>query len=172
MGSFIEIEATGRDKITSFRLAHDFLHGHVSGEENELATSFPDYMNNDVHCQMGNRLRVIGCKNKLNEIVNHAVLARLTSQSMLTVSAIQPVPDNHIHVRFIRDRSLDKAKKKERETGEKAQFVRMPSIERQSKENKYPHRVFVRKELAIEPVKGSFSSFGLSKDGSTVPYWK
>lgn len=172
MTYFIEFQALGSSKSNTFRLIHDLFHGHVSGDENFLAISYPEYQCNDLDCRLGNRIRAVGNEKDLVELSENPAVKRLLLQNMIAVGEITTIPDNHINVRFVRDRTLDKAKKLEKETGEKASFIKMPFFERKSKKNKYAHKVFIRKELSMDPVVGQYSSFGLSKDGTTVPYWK
>jgi CRISPR-associated endoribonuclease Cas6/Csy4 subtype I-F len=172
MDYFIEFEAINSNKKSAFRLIHDLFHGHVSGDENFLAISYPEYQCNDLGCRLGNRIRVVGNKKDLIRLSGNLAIKRLLLQNMIAVGEITKIPKNHINVRFIRDRTLDKAKKIEKETGEKAEFLKMPFFERKSYKNKYAHKVFIRKELSMDPVFGQYSSFGLSKDGTTVPYWK
>jgi len=110
---------------------------------------------------------------------------RLTKiKDILRLSTILPTPETATHATFSRVQQNQSASKLRRfisrnqPTDEQIRAYKAkmhqsglqePFVELKSSSTEQLHRIYIRKEMKDSAQAGSFTSYGLSKDGSTVP---
>ncbi|WP_419537197.1 type I-F CRISPR-associated endoribonuclease Cas6/Csy4 [Endozoicomonas sp.] len=131
---------------------------------------------------IGKTLRIFSTYSQLIELKNHPSLKKIVSSKEVDFSPIAEVPPHAVPVRFIRDRSVDHYFlncRKHEEFREKAGTLRrLPCISFTSSGFSSPHNkghcfsVFVRREEADQHITGPYTNYGLSRSGSTVPWFE
>jgi len=159
---------------SSFRSIHNQL---VKTSLSEVGLSFPDYGE-----YLGHSIRLHGTAEQLSVFHGKSWLG----QHALTIhhSDIQPIPTQVSHATFSRVQQNQSASKLRRfisrnqPTDEQIRAYKAkmhqsglqePFVELKSSSTEQLHRIYIRKEMKDSAQAGSFTSYGLSKDGSTVP---
>lgn len=172
-----------RNKV--FNLIHGTLNQNFAGK---IGLSFPDYKENT----LGKRIRAFGTFEDLNVLTHQSKLIGLAESGAVRINAILPVPKLVSAARFIRDRRMEKQAKaflarskrrrEKRGTQEKSiaqphqqnendKTTILPYLKLQSTSNRFTFSLYIRKEPAIDIQHGTYSGYGLSHDGSTVPWF-
>ena len=183
---FFDIQLSDSSSFFPLLVIYKILHGIMSGKEDQnIAIGFPEY-----YCDqgingtstIGKTLRIFSTYSQLIELKNHPSLKNIANTEEVNSSPIAEVPPHAVPVRFIRDRSVDRYFlncRKHEEFREKAGTLRrLPCISFTSSGFSSPHNkghgfsVFVRREDADQHITGSYTNYGLSHSGSTVPWFE
>lgn len=149
------------------------FHGAMKcyGDNSPVAIALPKWSHNKDpnKATFGNIIRFFGDQVDLSVWSTNATLDKLEESGSISVQPINKVPENCPHVRYIRDRLIEKAKK----YGNEDQILAYPpSTMLRSKSNgkAYPIRIRMEKSTCLV---GLFTSFGLSNGDNpgTVPFF-
>ena len=155
-----------------------FVHGLSKGAA-ELAPrvglAFPEWQpgHKPHECSIGSHIRVIGDKLSVMQMHRHHKVGEMAESGLFLIGDVEKVPEDAVEVSFVRDRQYEKysrLKRKYPDIKHKSLDVSLPCILLDSKSSGrrwYP--VIVRMERAGGRVDGVFNSYGLCKDGTTVP---
>ena len=190
----VEMTVTRGDDVhlVQSKLLH-ILHGfNRSMDEPGVGVSFPKWFAHldQKQSTVGTVFRFVGDRTILTIFAVNASLSDLADHEVVDISGIKEVPTDVDEVRFIRDRLLERYRKESDDQSIESfskyveaksltcqQFggsVLMknawpPAVALKSKQNRKVYPIRVRMESSSEIVSGHFSSYGLSKEGSTVP---
>jgi len=154
------------------------LHGINKRKLGVLGLSLPEYNEEN----LGDIFRIISFnKNNLIEYIHHPIIQLLIKTQAVTNASIIESVNSKNEIRFIRDRRYDRRRighwvnqgyseneAKERitmlnEIKEPLHFIWMRS------NNGNLFKIYIRKESTPNRLDGLFNSYGLSKEGATVP---
>lgn len=150
------------------------VHGHITANElNKIALGFPKYYEsvNPLQSTLGDTLRVVGDRFALNMLSKSPTLFGLEEDFGIEVGKIKEVPESEVlEVIFTRDRSIDKKIKFGYETKTKINRDPFPpyvDITSKSKRSSFP--LHVKMKPANARVDGTYSTYGMSVEGSSFP---
>lgn len=150
----------------------------VDLRSNSIGVSFPDYGKT-----LGQRLRLHGAQQKLNELENCDWIGRM--KDYCQSSAVLPVPEGIKHRtvsrqqdnmseanlrRLIKRGSIDSAEVEAYKYKMVEQYQKGPYLELQSSKGGRYRRYIVLGDLVDKEVVGEFNQFGLSKT-ATIPWF-
>ena len=168
---YFEIRSNEGSKVASILIAKvvSILHAvtKVDGQS-PIGINFPfmqEHKNENV-TSFGETMRVFGTKGDLLVFLRNASLSALLEEPDLTVSKIQEVPDDAAFVQTLRDRTVERRKKLKIKVERYFPYMKLKSLS-----NKKKFSLFIKTKTVQEPTPGYFSTYGLSKDGSTTPYF-
>lgn len=146
---------------------------------NRIGLSFPAMKQTPGDC-----LRLHGTENDLKAVIGgdwrYSLLMFVQIQPVLpapataqycTVQRIQKKSVNNRRLRSIRKGWLSEEEAITRIPGDADHRLDLPFIVVRSHSSQQTVKIFIRQQLQSEPVAGEFSSYGLSKAGSTVPWF-
>lgn len=136
--------------------------------ESPIGTSFPYWQN---HTQpsgvsLGKVIRLFGSRPSLLYFSRNAQMDDIANIFEVKMSAILPTPEDVDHVAQIRDRKIERYKKNQWPISKY-----LPYLKCQSKSNRKTFSLFVDMNMSDEKKEGLYSTYGFSKEGSTVPYF-
>ena len=183
--SYFDVSKPADGSFAPLKLAFTILHGVMAGNpEKQIALSFPDYYfdngKNGVGT-LGDTIRVFAESSLLIELRNHPYLKNIEGPDILTLSGIEKVPDDALATCFVRDRTVEhyhNAAKKYEDFKTRAGGLRVPphitlessgSTAEGNQKNNFT--MFIRRVAAPAHKTGRYTSYGLSIDGSTVPWF-
>ncbi|MRI34281.1 type I-F CRISPR-associated endoribonuclease Cas6/Csy4 [Endozoicomonas sp. OPT23] len=154
------------------------LHGINKRQEGALGLSFPEYSDES----LGNLIRVVSYdKNDLTNFKRHPLIQLLKKNQSVDIPPIRESTEQQSELRFIRDRRNDRRiighwtnlGLSEKEAEEKISVLDkitdpLHYIWIRSKSG-HLFKIYIRKESSPQRHDGSFSSYGLSSAGATVP---
>ncbi|WP_409420099.1 type I-F CRISPR-associated endoribonuclease Cas6/Csy4 [Pseudaeromonas sp. ZJS20] len=88
-----------------------------------------------------------------------------------TVQRVQRKSVHNRRLRSIRKGWLNETEVVSRIPGDHDRRLDLPFIVVRSHSSQQVIKIFIRQQVRFEPVEGGFTSYGLSKDGSTVPWF-
>ena len=154
------------------------LHKKLWDEKNStIGVSFPEYGQ-----YLGKIIRIHGSDSELESLHQKSWLGQLALRCDFTKLTV--VPENTSHACYSRvqqNQSLSKLKRYIKRNNPNEQEIRaykaklysngldLPYLELLSTSTGQRHRVYIKKIEGTDEKTGSFSSYGLSKNGSTVP---
>lgn len=155
------------------------LHGILSGlgeHAPNIALSFPYHQHGlrQDQTQMGHIVRVVGDQLSVLQIHRHGAIGYLAESGFFRIKEIEDVPDDAVEVRFVRDRLKEKYAKVRKlypDVKHETDNICYPYVDLRSQSNKKNFKLYVRMEKAESRVDGQYSTYGLSKEGSTVPFF-
>ena len=154
------------------------LHGINKRQEGALGLSFPNYSDDN----LGNVIRVVSYnRNDLLSFKRHPLIQLLQKNQSVDMKPVSHCSESHSEIRFIRDRRYDRRRVghwtnlglTEREAEERISILDeinepLHYIWIRSKSG-HLFKIYIRKEVSHQRHDGSFSSYGLSSSGVTVP---
>ena len=182
---YMDYQLPGVELINSNAISSivTILHGYQARNELSLGLSFPEF--SDVG--LGNVLRIISTtEHDLKKFNSHSIIQLLHKNNNIVSGGVVIENDHEKQYRFIRDRRLDRrtpsrwVRKKtltEQEAVDNVNYTKrkypikdtLHGIWLRSKKGQL-FKIYIRKELADEPVYGDFSSYGLAGANKiTVP---
>lgn len=168
-----------------FTVLHGVLSRHYDGT---VGLSFPEIIEN----KLGKVIRAFGTQEVLQHLNHQPALQNLADRGAIQINYILRTPDETGAVRFIRDRSVEKQgryylarcqKRRQKRGTDKSEFAKplsvanqrfnncLPYVQLLSSSNENNFSISIRKQDAVFTQEGTFSSYGLSKKGSTVPWF-
>ncbi|MGK0289822.1 MAG: hypothetical protein ACI86H_001269 [bacterium] len=176
VNNYIDIQSPGYE---GFLLIYRIFHGCISEKNNtanSLAISFPDYCfeanRKKGNCTLGKRLRIFGKIPSLLRFLNNPYIVSLSKAGVVTITDPLKIPEKTYPVCFVRDRRLDRYFRDWRDSDRTmlSEF-KFPFITLDSSRSNNKFTLRIRQDFVEEYSTGEYSSYGLSKDGSTVPWW-
>lgn len=170
------------------------IHGIITDKcPGRVGVAFPDWTDHEFDGEgkvvrrgaLGRTIRLFGEAGDLEAIGREPALERFEKIRAVRLYPVQEVPETNRHVRFIRDRKREKATKGFRERRERRRrrrggrpvknqpgFATEPCtthfITLTSRTNGCRYSLIIRREFS-EAQSGSYSRYGLSKNGVTLP---
>lgn len=181
-------------RLVQSNLMH-ILHGfNRSMDTPGVGVSFPRWHAHvDVtRSTVGTTFRFVGDRMTLNLFSANAALGDMADHEVIDIHAVQEVPEDVDEVRFVRDRLMERFRKEKEDQSIEAfadyitsrsltcqqhgGSVMMsnawpPAVALKSRENRKVYPIRVRMESSPTRTDGTFSSYGLSHDGTTVPFF-
>lgn len=168
-----------------FAKLHRALHDRLQTGEEGVAVSFPKQRN--ATAPLGDTLRLHGSEAALQALMSGAWLAGMRDHvRCTTVQAIPPNVQTHRTVRRtdvqsnpekLRRRWLKRHPEQTEAAARAAypdaatQSSQLGFIQRTSRSNGHPYKLFIEQTPANIAQAGTFSSFGLSQANSTIPWF-
>lgn len=159
------------------------VHRAIVPINGRAAISFPGYDDNESF-SLGNTLRVFGSNTDLANFLAHLSISSI--RDYVDISGINNTPSKCQYIsysrvqkkgssalrRFIKRNKLSESDARDIYDNGKKTYIDLPYINYYSTSTKNFIKVFISKSLVInEPKNGVFSSFGLGKEGATVPHF-
>lgn len=180
--NYFDITVPKNDSLAALVLSYKVLHGTISSNKDlNIGLGFPGFYHDKVVCTIGSAIRIFSDYSLLVDLQNHPHLIDIAQSGGLDISAIKLVPKDAVPVRFVRSRSPDyyrnNCQKYADFKGKAGPLKKLPYLSVTSSSslnaNGDPssYSIYIRKEEAGEHVDGSYSAYGLSQNGSTVPWF-
>ncbi|MCX4030211.1 type I-F CRISPR-associated endoribonuclease Cas6/Csy4 [Endozoicomonas sp. SM1973] len=171
------------------------LHGYLSANEiNTIGVAFPELKNN----HPGNQLRIFGDQTALARLIKGSNLLFLQESGGIKLIQCLNTPEVNTFVSYRRSQRADRGSPKGLKKGQERfiQYLKNKGIEPDqtilkarahrwhkeyqaeraflsigSKSTGQQFQLCIQQTLSSKPTEGYFSSYGLSKSGTTLPYF-
>jgi CRISPR-associated endoribonuclease Cas6/Csy4 subtype I-F len=191
---YVHIDILGRPTDKHFlcnrllKVIHGILSAHFQGQ---IGMGFPYYKKQteeNVKASLGDRVTLFGNNKALEFITHQPKIIDLAEANVIQIKAIENVPNDPSWVRYTRNRQIEKTgknylerciRRRERRgtpissaNSEKHKIEKdsLPFIQLSSSSNKNQYLLYVDQTQVMEPCLGTFTKYGLSSNGSTVPF--
>lgn len=158
ISNYIDIKLEQSDKTPHFvNKLFTRIHGFISDNKlNNIAVYFPE-----IHSRgLGSTVRVFSDKQTLKLLIENPGVLYFSKAELANFSDILDTPDSAKQAVLKRDRLIEAGKRPNKD---------VPYVVYQNDKNGKTFSIFLRREIVDDKTEGDFSSFGLSRNGATVP---